>query len=172
MLKIFQEYVWSSTTCSKTLLKLEIIEKWNKIMFFSFTKIVKVVIDCICIFYIIFFYLSIIVLIIIINYYYLLLKINKKRKENNTDVLSIVNNLTNCGVLSERILPDLVRGTLTVWHWQPTINLTYIPYVFTVQRARLRVIAALITYLTNYPASFEERLIPIFKRVLLCVRHF
>lgn len=113
MLKIFQEYVWSLTTCSKTLLKLEIIEKWNKIMFFSFTKIVKVVIDCICLFYIIVFYLWIIVLIFIINYYYLLLKINKT-KENNTDVLSIVNNLTNCGVLSERILPDLVRGTLTV----------------------------------------------------------
>lgn len=37
-----------------------------------------------------------------------------KKKENNTNVLSIVNNLTNCGVLSERILPDLVRGTLTV----------------------------------------------------------
>lgn len=32
-----------------------------------------------------------------------------KKKENNTNVLSIVNNLTSCGVLSERILPDLVR---------------------------------------------------------------
>lgn len=51
-----------------------------------------------------------------------------KKKENNTNVLSIVNNLTNCWVLSERILPDLVRGTLTVWHWLPTTN----PYLYSI----------------------------------------